>query len=101
MSWSEENEEYIKGSLVFNKSSNYFFLRYVNITIGNRMPHHLTCPFKKCTFCFVFSNIFWKVNTQYVLQASSIAMPVVLHAGNAAITLHDIILSICYEGLQL
>lgn len=64
VSQTEENEGYIKGSLLFNKSSNYFFLCYVNATIENQMPHHLKCPFKKCAFCFVFSNIFWKVNAQ-------------------------------------
>lgn len=87
MSQSEENEGYIKGSLLFNKSSNYFFLCYVNATIGNQMPHHLKCPFKKCTFCFVFSNIFWKVNAQYVPQA-----------GSAVITLHDVNLSMFWGG---
>lgn len=44
---TEENEGYSKGSLIFNKSFNYFFFHCVNITRGNPNPCLLVCPFQK------------------------------------------------------
>lgn len=48
---TEENEGYIKGSLIFNKSFNYFFFHYVNITSGNPKPCLLVCPSQKKKSC--------------------------------------------------
>lgn len=44
---TEENEGYIKGSLIFNKSFNYFFLHYVNITREIQSLVSLCVLFKK------------------------------------------------------